>query len=182
MVTSKTLPYYAGRILAALHSRLTEWPNARMQLVPVDSHDKAPSDLAGLQACAKGGFLPISTADCETAIYGVNGNVQFRFWHDLGHLKHELDMTLEDELILFQRQWVELLPLIPEEDRWYCNLIYQADTAGQAWFNEYTKQSGNDNFPADQTAFVLSIVGIMQPPTSTINVKDAVHRYVYGAP
>lgn len=177
MVTSKTLPYYAGRILAALHSRLIEATPTEFLITAVNSHAYAPSTLAGMLAAVAEGHLPVSTADSETSIYGVRGNWQFRAWHDLGHLKHGLDTVLSDELILFQRQWVELLPLIPEEDRWYCNLVYQADTAGQAWFNEYTGE-----FLADQTAFVLAIVGIMQPPTSTINVKDAVHRYVYGAP
>ena len=96
-------------------------------------------------------------------------------YHDAGHLKHQLDTVLEDELVLFGRQWTDLLPLIPEEDKWPCNLIWQADTAGQGWLHHTTGA-----FPTDQTEFVLAITKLMQHGTLTI--KDAVSVYVNGRP
>lgn len=175
-ITSKTLPYFASRLVHAMSVRLSETAHERpYQFVLTPYHTQAPSTLVDMMRAAQEGDFPISTEDCHTAIYGQQGNQLFRMYHDAGHLKHQLDTVLEDELVLFQRQWADLLPLIPEEDKWPCNLIWQADTAGQGWLHHLT-----GSFPTDQTEFVLAITKLMQHGTLTI--KDAVSVYVNGRP
>lgn len=175
-IKSTTLPYFASRLVHAMTTRLTETRADRPYVfILTPYHIEAPSTLAEMFQAAREGLFKISTEDCDTAIYGQQGNQLFRMYHDAGHLKHQLDTVLEDELVLFQRQWADLLPLIPEEDKWPCNLIWQADTAGQGWLHQMTGA-----FPTDQTAFVLAITNLMQP--GTLNIKDAVGVYVNGRP
>lgn len=175
-ITSDTLPYFASRLVHAMAIRLTQNAADRpYQFVLTDTHAKAPSTLVGMMRAAQEGEFPISTEDCHATIYGQKGNELFRMYHDAGHLKHQLDTVLEDELVLFQRQWADLLPLIPEEDKWSCNLIWQADTAGQGWLHHLTGA-----FPTDQAEFVLAITKLMQH--GTLNIKDAVGVYVNGRP
>lgn len=175
-ITSKTLPYFASRLVHAMTRRLAQTADKRpYQFVLTPYHTEAPSTLVDMMRAAQEGEFPISTEDCHTAIYGQQGNQLFRMYHDAGHLKHQLDTVLADELVLFQRQWADLLPLIPEEDKWPCNLIWQADTAGQGWLHHMT-----GSFPVDQTEFVLAITKLMQHGTLTI--KDAVSVYVNGRP
>lgn len=175
-ITSDTLPYFASRLVHAMSVRLAETAHERPYLFALtDTHAKAPSTLVGMMRAAQEGEFPISTEDCHTAIYSRRGNWMFRMYHDAGHLKHQLDTVLEDELKLFTLQWADLLPLIPEEDKWPCNLIWQADTAGQGWLHHMT-----GSFPTDQTAFVLAITKLMQH--GTLNIHDAVSVYVNGRP
>lgn len=173
-ITSKTLPYFAARLVHAMSTRLSETERPfTFTLTPY--HTEAPATLAQMFQAAKEGVFKISAQDCQSAIYGKSGNYVFRMYHDAGHLTHQLDTVLEDELTLFQRQWADLLPLIPEEDKWPCNLIWQADTAGQGWLHHMT-----GSFPTDQTEFVLAITKLMQH--GTLNIKDAVSVYVNGRP
>ena len=175
-ITSKTLPYFASRLVHAMSIRLSQTASDRpFQFVLTPYHTEAPSTLVDMMRAAQEGEFPISTEDCHTAIYGQQGNQLFRMYHDAGHLYHQLDTVLEDELKLFQRQWADILPLIPEEDKWPCNLIWQADTAGQGWLHHLT-----GSFPDNQTEFVLEITKLMQHGTLTI--KDAVSVYVNGRP
>lgn len=175
-ITAKTLPYFASRLVHAMHVVLAQTASERpYTFVLTPYHSEAPADLVGMMKAAQEGEFPISTQDCHTAIYGEQGNQLFRMFHDAGHLKHQLDTVLEDELTLFTRQWADILPLLPEEDKWPCNLIWQADTAGQGWLHQMTGA-----FPTDQTEFVLAITKLMQH--GTLTVKDAVSVYVNGRP
>lgn len=175
-ITSKTLPYFAARLVHAMTTRLRETVADRpYQFTLTAYHSEAPSTLEGLYQAAKEGLVPISCEDSHTAIYGATGNYIFRSYHDAGHLHHMLETTLSDELKLSQLQWADILYLIPEEDKWPCNLIWQADTAGQSWLHELTGA-----FPTNQTAFVLAITKLMQH--GTLNIKDAVSVYVNGRP
>lgn len=142
-----------------------------VEILAVRTHAEACHDLLQLRQAVWDGVLPICTADSITSIYGCRGNFHFRVWHDLGHLHYGLDMTHDDELKLHVLLWAEILPRIPDDLRWRCNLLYQADTAGQSWFHKLTGE-----FPADQTAFCLAIANSLS--SGSINVKDAVLRYV----
>jgi hypothetical protein len=171
-ITTDNLPQFAAALVTAFKAaaKVSRFRNA-VEVLPVRTHAEACQSLADLKKAVWAGVLPISTADSWSSIYGPQGNFEFRVWHDLGHLAHGLDMSNEDEQKLHVLLWAELLPHIPEELRWSCNVLYQADTSGQSWLHHFTGA-----FPVNQTAFCLAVAHDIS--TGSINVKDAVLRYI----
>jgi hypothetical protein len=172
LITRKNLPDFAAALVWAYIQAARKMPHrASVSLIPVQRHEDAPCSLLGLRKAVWAGVLPICTADCEHSIYGIEGNYRFRIFHDLGHLAHGLDMDHADELTLHVRLWALLLPYIPEDLKWYCNVLYQADTTCQSWFHHYTSE-----FPTDQTEFCLAVAQDIN--TGSICAHDAVLRYL----
>lgn len=59
-----------------------------------------------------GGVLLISARDHENVIWSSEEmNILFRAYHDMGHIKHELDFSFDNERIIGRIQAVELMRL-----------------------------------------------------------------------
>ncbi len=85
-----------------------------------------------------------------TAIYGRYGNTVFRAFHDMDHLLHGLDFTLQDEIEVALLGWNSIAKLVPKHDAQFLRRVYMADTIGQS---VYFQKHGR--FPDNQTAFVV---------------------------
>lgn len=171
-ITTNNLPVYAAALVSAyIEAAKVSRFRTSVEVVAVQTHAEACGSLNALREAVWAGVLPISTADSWSSVYGPQGNLEFRIWHDLGHLEYGLEMTHKDEIKLHVLLWADILPLISEGLRWGCNVLYQADTAGQSWFHHYTGE-----FPANQTAFCLAVAQDIS--TGSICVKDAVLRYI----
>lgn len=169
------LPYYAARLISAMSQVLgsKRYSDRLVQVVPVNTHAEAPGSLHELKMDVAQGYLRVSREDSGTAIYGASGNLVFRAFHDAGHVHYNLGMTSQDEAALAVRQWGDIYQLIPPEDRWWCNLLYHADTVGQT---EYYRLKGEH--VKDQQAFVLQVCGICEKGHQS--VREAVRRIVFG--
>lgn len=99
------------------------------------------------------GYLDIWNGASEDAIYVPEVNLEFRFWHDMGHISTGLTFTPEDERELQERHHIgELLNLGLVRDELPMRL-YVADTIGQI---EYSTAHGD--FPGNQKAFAQAYV------------------------
>lgn len=116
--------------------------------------DDSPETFEGLKANAANGVLSVTSKYSEHAIYGRDGNVTFRVFHDYGHLLYNKEFTCSDEVELANIQWLDLVQYIPVEWRHVAKIVYFADTVEQSLFCEAT-----GDFPVDQKAFVLNILG-----------------------
>jgi len=104
----------------------------------------APSNLVEMRAAWGKLSYPIyDQGNINTVYYLQAHNHAFRFWHDVLHLTHNLDVTFEDELTISEMH--------AKEAREYgtdAALLMRIDTRGQS---EYYKEHGA--FPEDQLAF-----------------------------
>lgn len=121
-------------------------------ILPLDLRieTSAPESYDELKANAKAGFLSVTPAFSETAIYGAAGNSTFRIFHDYGHLLYARRFETEDEIWLAKTQWEDIKANIPHEWRAICHRVYMRDTVGQSLFEHRTGA-----FPVDQKAFAL---------------------------
>ena len=110
----------------------------------------APETFQGLRMDAANGVLRVTDKHSDTSIYGVAGNLAFRFFHDFGHIRYGAEFTTQSEVWLAARQWEDLVKYLPAEWRTVCCVVYTADTVKQSLYEAKTGQ-----FPADQKAFVL---------------------------
>lgn len=169
------LPYYAARLVEAMRAVLQTdlYAEHRVVIHPVRLHSEAPSTLPELREAVANGVLPVSMQDSSTAIYGPRGNIVFRAFHDVGHVAYNYDMTHRQESLLAVRQWGDIYKLIPAGDRWWCNLLYHADTVGQT---EYHRLAGKH--VEDQLSFVLQVCSICEKGHQS--VTQAVRQIVLG--
>jgi hypothetical protein len=167
------LPYYGSRLVCAFTQALGKYAEGNhVRVVPVSRHDLAPQSLTELLADRANGILYVSSQDSESSIYGVSGNVVFRAFHDAGHMEYNRTFQHEDEVILGNRQWLDIKDYIPAEDLRECQHLYHADTVGMAHYADLT----GGKFPTDQTDFVLYVAS--RVATGTISMRDAVGDYV----
>lgn len=104
-------------------------------------------------SAATGAPLPISSDNSEAVIYStpsVNGAL--RFWHDVNHVRRQLDFGLVDELELSLWHLGEL------ESAGYSRAspvwqLLHADLTGQVYL-----QALSERFPLDQRRFVIGCV------------------------
>ena len=115
---------------------------------------ESPETLPELLAEVKRGSLTVTYLHSETSIYGVPGNVWFRWHHDLGHVITGLETKYRDELALAELQLWHIAEAIngrglSYQQRAFVLACYMADTAAQA--DHYQEFGG---FPDDQAAHV----------------------------
>lgn len=115
--------------------------------------DDAPETFEALKANAANGVLSVTSKHSDHAIYGRDGNVTFRVFHDYGHLLYNKEFVCADEVELANIQWLDLQKHIPAEWLHVAKVVYFADTVEQSLFCEATGE-----FPVDQKAFVLNIL------------------------
>lgn len=102
---------------------------------------------------ATGEPLPISSGNCADVIYvpaSVNGAL--RFWHDVNHVRRQLDFGLVDELelSLWHLGELEKTGHLPGSLVWR---LLHADLTGQAYVQAFAGR-----FPFDQRRFVTGCV------------------------
>ena len=119
---------------------------------------EAPADYDALRRAydhsrATGSPLPVSNRHDERTIYRTrSGNLAFRFWHDMTHVKLGCDFDLEGETRVAMAQ-LDILrgfgfnPRSPEY-----RLLF-ADTFGQSVYNLVV-----ESFPDDQEGFVRTVL------------------------
>lgn len=100
------------------------------------------------------GYLPVWDIAANRSIYGQTGIIEFRFWHDMGHVEYNRSFTFEDEVKLqieVQREQVsralERQGLYIEVKDFALKLLW-ANTVGQL---EFGRRFGG--FPPDQAQF-----------------------------
>lgn len=87
-------------------------------------------------------------------IYGSPANNHvFRAFHDMDHLKHELQFCTADEIAVALHGWNSISPLLPKHDKEFLREVYLADTVGQSIYH-----AANGKFVSDQLAFVVNYV------------------------
>lgn len=167
------LPYYASRLVHAYAVALGGYgKDHRVHIEPVLTHAEAPQSLAELFAGRDKGVLCVSSQDSESSIYGVSGNIVFRAFHDAGHMEYNLTFQHDDEVVLGNKQWLDIKGYIPAEDLRECQHLYHADSVGMAHYADLT----GGKFPADQTDLVLYVASRVS--TGTISLRDATGEYV----
>lgn len=167
------LPYYAARLVHAYAVALGGYGTGfDVRVVPVSLHLQAPQSLPELFDDRNQGILRVSSQDSESSIYGVSGNTVFRAFHDAGHMEYNLTFQHEDEVVLGNKQWLDIKGYIPDADLRECQHLYHADSVGMAHYADLT----GGKFPADQTDFVLYVASRVS--TGTISVRDAAGEYV----
>lgn len=124
-------------------------------ILPLDLRvsDDAPESFEELKTNARAGFLAVTPAHSETAIYGASGNATFRIFHDYGHLLYGRHFTTEDEVKLAMFQWGDIKDYIAPEWLSICHCVYFADTLEQTRY-----ESTHGHFPANQKEFVLGFL------------------------
>lgn len=142
-----------------------------------NKHDDAPSSLEELQdEFAECDTITVAREGSGDTIYGHDGNVAFRHWHDYGHIYYGLEMTAEDEVKLVTTQFIdsilprmgrESLPAHRQADTKML-LLYLADTVGQSLLCENT-----GHFPANQTMFTLSLTHLLSKDVIGLMPYDA---------
>lgn len=137
--------------LVGAYTRVAAELNTILDLTIEVSEEFAPTTYDGLREGARRGVLFIASEHSETSIYGVQGNVEFRTMHDLGHLSTGLTFSTADEVALALHQWEQVRLHIPTAWRERCQAVYQADTIMQSLYCER-----HGVFPVNQTAFVLA--------------------------
>lgn len=114
----------------------------------------APSDYDTLcrayaHSQATGSPLPVSNRHDERTIYPTSdGNMAFRFWHDVTHVKLGCDFGLEGETRVAMAQ-LDILRGFGFDPRSPEYRLLFADTFGQTVYNLVV-----ENFPDDQQGFV----------------------------
>lgn len=101
------------------------------------------------RSMAIGTPLPISSANSDDVIYtSPNTNGALRFWHDVNHVRRQLDFSLVDELelSLWHLGAVENAGHAPGSLVWR---LLHADLTGQAYVQAFGRR-----FPFDQRRFV----------------------------
>jgi hypothetical protein len=132
----------------------------------------APADyrallLAYARSRLTGAPLPVSDEHIESTIYGDgDGNLAFRFWHDVTHLRlgHGFDLDGEIEVARAQLDVLAAAGFPPGSLEFE---LFHADTLGQTLCGVAT-----GHFPTDQICFArLSL-------TSTLAwaIRDQLHR------
>lgn len=98
--------------------------------------------------------FPVWNGACDRTIYtNREGNLAFRFWHDMLHATQRKCMTLDDEIALGK---VHIAAVQAEFGRNSVEaMMIAADTIGQSLY-EYE----HGEFPADQLAFVRAALGV----------------------
>lgn len=144
-VTIKTCAEYLVQAYSAISGPLAEQLGLTITVRPTYN----PATFEELQAQAATGTLIIGREHSHMSIYGVEGNVQFRIMHDLGHLSTGLTFSTADEVALALHQWEQIRLWIPVAWRERCQAVYQADTIMQSLYCER-----HGEFPADQAAFI----------------------------
>jgi len=94
----------------------------------------------------RNGYLTISEEGCSNTIYdSPEINIRSRVWHDLIHLKHELDFSFENEQIVCEIQqkemceWAEKKNYKQDHIEAAYNILYH-DIVGQALYYEEYKR------------------------------------------
>ncbi|MDO3175895.1 hypothetical protein [Mycobacteroides abscessus] len=108
---------------------------------------------AYIRSMATGAPLPISSENSADVIYtpaSVNGAL--RFWHDVNHVRRQLDFGLADELELSLWHLGELEAAGHERGSLVWRLLH-ADLTGQAYVQAFAQR-----FPFDQRRFVTGCV------------------------
>jgi hypothetical protein len=142
--------------LKALHHLHDSGEFPHLRVLVVRTCAEAPSTLEALyEACRWENVVRVAIEHGEHSIYGIKGNLAFRFLHDLGHLMGNYAMEYDDEVALALHQWPSIAKHIPHEWRAECQRVYFADTIGQSI---YCKLTGT--FPANQRDFVLQLLTI----------------------
>lgn len=109
----------------------------------------APDTWEALQAVdLTAGVLPVWDGASGSTVYATpEDNYAFRYWHDMGHLRHGLSFTPDDEITLQHEHHLPRVAAIVGTDS-LAYRLYHADTVGQI---EYVMQ--HHRFPDDQLAF-----------------------------
>lgn len=202
MTTAKTtcaggLPDDFGVISQADRWRLQRLVMGKAQLLTKDigfgwiGSPLAPSTYQQLrgayqQSSSTGQPLPVSNLFCDRTIYlNPSGNVAFRFWHDVSHVRLGLSFRLEDELELANWHLGEVKASGYDEDTSVYRLL-QHDLLGQVFL-----QGVIGRFPFDQETFVttcmiqgltaglLSEIRRLEPPAS-LNASLAANSSTSG--
>ena len=105
-----------------------------------------------LDECKVTQHIQISTTGGSTAIYKGDFNELLRFWHDVIHIKLNLDFYLESEILVAAHQIAECLAYgLPD----LSISILEADVIGQSL---YYKNHGE--FVKNQTVFIEDCLGL----------------------
>lgn len=98
---------------------------------------------------ATGASLPIYDQHCRTAIYATEqGNLAFRFWHDVNHVRRGLSFSPGDELELALWHLSEVKAAGFDEDSVVHRLL------ATDLFSQIVCSSLVGRFPFDQVAFI----------------------------
>lgn len=118
----------------------------------------APDDYDALlrayaHSAATGAPLPVSSRHNGRTIYpSSTGNLAFRFWHDVTHVKLECDFGLEGETRVAMAQ-LDILRGFGFDPRSLEYRLLFADTFGQTVYNLVVEA-----YPADQEGFVRTTI------------------------
>lgn len=102
------------------------------------------------------GFITVSLEGCNNTIYGnAYVNVLARVWHDEIHLRHNLDFTGQDEIVVAKVQQDEVFQFIKKKysntRAYYASKLIWIDIYEQVIYYKETKQ-----FVEHQETFVLN--------------------------
>lgn len=126
--------------------RLNDFIMERAKEINYQARSEAPNDYETLKAmCSVNNIIVWSGASDKTIFSDDKVNIAFRAWHDLIHLKHDFDFSLEGEIATTYEQ-INELPEYWELER---NLL-ESEVIGQA---RYYYATGD--FPKDQRKFTL---------------------------
>jgi hypothetical protein len=125
--------------------------------------DNYPALLAAYERAQVTGRLDIWNGASDSAIYPAAINVQFRFWHDMGHIAHGLSFTPDDERELQERHHIQELRGLGLDMDSLPMRLYVADTIGQI---DYIL--AHDVFPTDQAGFAHAYVLDRQRAVETV--------------
>lgn len=102
--------------------------------------------------------LPVSDRDCDRTIYGGrDGNLAFRFWHDVTHVRLARGFDLDSEIAVGNAQ-LDVLRAAGFPPGTLEYELLHADTVGQTICGAAT-----GDFPADQTCFArLSLASSLE--------------------
>lgn len=144
----------AGEILASFivraADRTAEEVGFGYVLTP-DAPNTYPALVAAFdRSLSTGAPLPISSENSDDVIYptpSVNGAL--RFWHDVNHVRHQLDFSMVDELelSLWHLDRLEAAGYPPGSLVWQ---MLHADLAGQVYAQAFAQR-----FPFNQRHFVI---------------------------
>lgn len=145
------LAHAASLLVTAYKKTITDY----RECLPLDLRVScsAPECYDDLWRDAHKGFLAVSPAFSETAIYGIAGNITFRTFHDYGHLLYRKEFVTAQEVELARLQWDDLKGYLPEGWKDICHCVYFADTVAQS-----NHEASFGHFPVDQRAFVGQIL------------------------
>lgn len=152
----RDIPWSARRNL----SRFTSDKAGRIQVktrVRIHPRRDAPDtypDLVQAWALARAsGVLPVFDGASDFTIYTDSFvNIEARFWHDMVHLEHDLNFTLDDELEVCEIQRHDLQRAGFGLTSWESKMLW-ADLSGQA-----VCANRLHRFPVDQKAFVTTAI------------------------